>query len=409
MKYSQISFIMFFVLVSSTIISTTDGKRSISKAEEDDIEIERELRVLNKKPVKTITIDDGDIIDCVDIYKQPAFDNPLLKNHKIEMNPSSIPGETTNKTISSSSSIFRGLQWEGCPSGTVPIRRTTRKDLVSAKHFLKKTKSINANDMAIGYVYAEEVIQEKKYFGGTASMSVHDLTVKSNQHVTSQIWIMNGPPKELNSIEFGIMDSATVFGDSRSRLFGSWTSVNGGERIGCYNMMCPGFVQYSPTVYFGHRFSQPSIYGQISYDVHLRVFRSNRTGHWWLTMGPNAQQFEPVGYWPSELFTHLRNSASSVRYGGVAVALSGASTPPMGNGYLPQLEDYKKTAYMRLMKYVNETGESVNLDPHSMQTAKGPTPQCYDILLAGQLEAGWDIAMMYGGPGGTEVTECVHS
>lgn len=26
---------------------------------------------------------EGDIYDCVDIYKQLAFDNPLLKNHTI--------------------------------------------------------------------------------------------------------------------------------------------------------------------------------------------------------------------------------------------------------------------------------------------------------------------------------------
>lgn len=29
--------------------------------------------------------EDGDIIDCVDIYKQPALDNPLLKNHTIQV------------------------------------------------------------------------------------------------------------------------------------------------------------------------------------------------------------------------------------------------------------------------------------------------------------------------------------
>ena len=28
---------------------------------------------------------DGDIIDCVDIYKQPAFDHPVLKNHTIQV------------------------------------------------------------------------------------------------------------------------------------------------------------------------------------------------------------------------------------------------------------------------------------------------------------------------------------
>lgn len=28
---------------------------------------------------------DGDIIDCVDIKKQPAFDHPLMKNHVIKV------------------------------------------------------------------------------------------------------------------------------------------------------------------------------------------------------------------------------------------------------------------------------------------------------------------------------------
>ncbi|WJZ82238.1 hypothetical protein VitviT2T_002012 [Vitis vinifera] len=31
--------------------------------------------------VKTIKTKHGDIYDCVDFYKQPAFDHPLLKNH----------------------------------------------------------------------------------------------------------------------------------------------------------------------------------------------------------------------------------------------------------------------------------------------------------------------------------------
>ena len=29
--------------------------------------------------------EDGDIIDCVDIYMQPALDHPLLKNHTIQV------------------------------------------------------------------------------------------------------------------------------------------------------------------------------------------------------------------------------------------------------------------------------------------------------------------------------------
>ncbi|KAI3939794.1 hypothetical protein MKW92_012580 [Papaver armeniacum] len=396
MEYLQISFIMFYVLISSSLISSTthyvDGKRSISKKEEDDIEIERQLRVLNKKPVKTIITKVGDTIHCVDIYKQPAFDNPLLKDHKIQMNPNSIPGRITNKTISSSS--IRGL--EGCPSGTVPIRRTTRTDLVNADHFLKKTKQIHGKNMG-GDV---TVIQDKRYFGGATSMSIHNLTVDLDQTSTSQIWIMNGPPEQVNSVEVGIMRSPMIFGDSHSRLFGSWTSYNGAQRIGCFNVMCPGFIQISSAVSFGHEFTQSSIYGQISYDVHLMVSRSQKTGNWWLSMGQSAETSEQVGYWPSELFTQLKNSASSVKYGGYAVALSQESTPPMGNGYLPQLDDYKKTAFMSKMQFVNETGGLVHLNPQAMQTKRGPIPQCYDIKIAGQLGEGWFTTMVYGGPGG---------
>lgn len=29
--------------------------------------------------------EDGDVIDCVDIEKQPALDHPLLKGHKIQV------------------------------------------------------------------------------------------------------------------------------------------------------------------------------------------------------------------------------------------------------------------------------------------------------------------------------------
>ncbi|KAL9273497.1 neprosin-like protein [Drosera capensis] len=34
---------------------------------------------------------DGEVVDCVDVHKQPAFDHPLLKNHKIQMVPGTYP------------------------------------------------------------------------------------------------------------------------------------------------------------------------------------------------------------------------------------------------------------------------------------------------------------------------------
>ncbi|KAG6737337.1 hypothetical protein POTOM_058853 [Populus tomentosa] len=48
----------------------------------EDVELEKELAAINKPSIKTIETEYGDIYDCVDINKQPAFDHPLLKDHK---------------------------------------------------------------------------------------------------------------------------------------------------------------------------------------------------------------------------------------------------------------------------------------------------------------------------------------
>ncbi|KAK1285472.1 hypothetical protein QJS10_CPB20g00478 [Acorus calamus] len=47
--------------------------------------IDRLYGVINKPAIKTIESVDGEIIDCVDILKQPAFDHPLLRNHTIQV------------------------------------------------------------------------------------------------------------------------------------------------------------------------------------------------------------------------------------------------------------------------------------------------------------------------------------
>ncbi|KAI3831493.1 hypothetical protein MKX03_016599 [Papaver bracteatum] len=405
MKFLQISFIVYFILVSFTLISTTyclHGEQSISKAEEDNTEIERKLKVLNKKPVKTIMTNIGEIIDCIDIYKQPAFDNPLLKNHKIQMSPDSIQREATNKTISSPP-IFGGLQKEICPLGTVAIRRTTKEDLVNAKEFINKTRRFDANNtypnapMTNHFVFIKEVIEGKQYFGATTHISLHDLSVFPGEFSTSQIWLINGPQDQLNSIEFGIMHDPLLFGDSRARMFSSWTA-DGHQTTGCYNMMCAGFVQVNRAVTFGERF-QVSIYGQPAVDYYFIVHRAPISKDWWLSIGMEAEMREPIGYWPKEIFTHLTDSASTVQYGGFASARSKPSTPPMGNGFLPQLSDFSRTAFMFKMKYVNETGHTVNLDRQSMQIHRSGTHECYDIMLASPVGE-YDLTMVYGGPGG---------
>ncbi|KAK4728717.1 hypothetical protein R3W88_021705 [Solanum pinnatisectum] len=47
----------------------------------EDMELEKQLKILNKPSVKTIKTKYGDIYKYVDFYKQPGFDHPLLKDH----------------------------------------------------------------------------------------------------------------------------------------------------------------------------------------------------------------------------------------------------------------------------------------------------------------------------------------
>ncbi|RVX09192.1 hypothetical protein CK203_013887 [Vitis vinifera] len=65
----------------------------------------------------------GDIYDCVDFYKQPVFDHPLLKKHNFhpEMRPISIPKRLSlEKEVPKPDSkpVKMGLEGGGCPFGT---------------------------------------------------------------------------------------------------------------------------------------------------------------------------------------------------------------------------------------------------------------------------------------------------
>ncbi|KAI3967559.1 hypothetical protein MKW92_009259 [Papaver armeniacum] len=280
MEYPDVSLVVFLILILFTSIIETQSfhgeKPSISERQKEDMELERQLKILNKKPIKTIMTKFGDIVDCIDIYKQPAFDHPSLKNHKIQM----------------------------VPTGTVPIRRTKKEDLINARKTLQKTTPIHSN------VYP------------LSSMEQH---------------------------------------------------ADGHKKTGCFNMLCSGFVQ-------------------IDRDISLGA--DPQTGNWWLITS------HTIGYWPKEIFSHLTNNASVIRYGGIAGATPQTLSPPMGNGYLPQLQNYLKTAYMDQMKYINEKGQAVNLNPYGVLNKQATSSDCYNILFAGNLGSDWEITMTYGGPGG---------
>ncbi|XP_026444285.1 uncharacterized protein LOC113344547 isoform X3 [Papaver somniferum] len=190
------------------------GRNNKLVSKEEDMEINEKLKILNKPPMKSIKMKLGDMYDCINIYKQPAFDHPLLRNHKIQMKPNVIQGEQIEESTSNMVSSDVRYKLKGCPSETVPIRRTTKEELVNAKHlsnWIKRRHHVSAQPFA-----------EKQYYGARAEISLANPSIDPDKFSTSQIWIQNGPAEELNSIEFGWAVHPQLFGDNKTRVFGRW-------------------------------------------------------------------------------------------------------------------------------------------------------------------------------------------
>ncbi|KAM3321785.1 hypothetical protein P3S67_002936 [Capsicum chacoense] len=69
------------LLVLYFLLSYNGVQGRIKLSKQEDSELEEQLKLLNKLSVKIMKSQHGDTYNCVDFYKQPAFDNPLLKNH----------------------------------------------------------------------------------------------------------------------------------------------------------------------------------------------------------------------------------------------------------------------------------------------------------------------------------------
>nr|VDD09384.1 unnamed protein product [Brassica oleracea] len=95
----MVGYLMVVLMVMVTMImEPMAGKVNLSGQREQEIELR--LKQLNKQALKSIESSDGEIIDCIPIAKQPAFDHPMLKNHMIQAlrgsprDPSSNPHHT---------------------------------------------------------------------------------------------------------------------------------------------------------------------------------------------------------------------------------------------------------------------------------------------------------------------------
>ncbi|XP_072993777.1 protein neprosin-like [Typha latifolia] len=407
---------MLLLAISYGIInvsaSSYAGNRQVSALELE--EIKQYLEKINKPALNSIQSPDGDIIDCVPVDKQPALDNPLLRNHTIQMMPSMLPtyrgGNYTTKNIQQ---LWNDVG--SCPNGTIPIRRTKIEDVLRAgslSQFGKKKLGYRSSTLAsppqghefwllfcvyfIAYIkYAIAYLEstQNPIYGSMATFNVWNPYVEVDEEFSlSQLWVCAGSYEnsDLNTIEAGWQVCPLIYGDSNTRLFIYWTA-NAYNGTGCYNLECEGFVQTDNSVAIGGALSPVSTYGGSQYAMTLSVFKDPSSGNWWLTFEDTF-----VGYWPSEIFTLLSNSATWLEWGGEIVNTSpnGEHTSTdMGSGYFAE-EGYEKASYIRNIMIVDSSN---NLSPPASIITSATNTNCYDLKSYNDTD--WGVSFFFGGPG----------
>ncbi|KAF1875872.1 hypothetical protein Lal_00006503 [Lupinus albus] len=362
---------------------------------------------------------DGDLIDCVLSHQQPAFDHPQLKGQRPLDPPERPKGYTNEETIVESFQLWAD-SGEECPEGTVPIRRTTEEDLLRASsimRFGRKPRSVRRDSSGTGHEHAVVFVNGDQYYGAKSSINVWTPVVTDlNEFSLSQIWVIAGSfGNDLNTIEAGwqacpyclktilvcqfsflhfhpfLLVSPELYGDNYPRFFTYWTT-DAYQATGCYNLLCSGFIQTNNKIAIGAAISPRSGYNNRQFDIGVMVWKDPKHGHWWLEFGSGLL----VGYWPAFLFSHLRNHAGMIQFGGEIVnsRSRGYHTgTQMGSGHFAE-EGFGKAAYFRNLQVIDWDN---NLLPLSNIHQLADHSNCYDIM-AGTNNV-WGTYFYYGGPG----------
>lgn len=421
------------VYICPTAGAASDGSSST---------VQLHLKRLNKPAVSTIQSPDGDTIDCILISQQPAFDHPLLKDHKIQMQPEYYAKQPTTEEDfvveeddHQESRAAESLGWKfsnhksqaqapvnekhsmktsglqlwhhvglSCPEGTIPMRRTSAHDLLRSKsrmhnygrkfHHPPKPSAVSAAAVdETGHQHAIGYVQGGRYYGAKANINVWNPRVQvSNEFSLSQIWILGGSfNNDLNSIEAGWQVSPDLYGDNNTRLFIYWTS-DSYQTTGCYNLLCSGFVQVTNDIAMGATIAPLSSYGSHQYDITILIWKDPKQGNWWMQFGEKYI----LGYWPATLFTSLSVSANMVEWGGEVVNSQpdGKHTSTeMGSGHFP-LESFGKSSYFSHLRIVDASNNLISAGDVSTFAEH---PSCYSVQTGSSRD--WGNYFYYGGPG----------
>ncbi len=360
----------------------------------------------SKKVVKSFPGPSGEIIDCVDVYSQPALGRAEMKEHKLQFSPMNPPPASQDKTLSAPQKLqvpnqlftFTG---QTCPERSVPMARLTMDTLrrfrtldeFFQKKYIDIRKPIGGGSSSSPHEYAHAARSVDNWGAESIFNLWSPYVEKEDEFSLSQMWVTRGSGSTLQTVEGGWQVYHDLYGDWRAHLFIYFTPDNYGSG-GCYNTSCSGFVQVNGTVYLGGGFTNYSSLGGQQSEFKLLWYKDGTNGAWWLRYGDTW-----VGYYPRELFkdSGLRSQASYIDFGGEIVndqTDNRHTRTDMGSGHWPY-EGFGWTAYQRAVRYVDTS----NFYQRATNLNRSVTNNmCYDLSL--QSSGGdWEEYFYFGGSG----------
>ncbi|KAJ4982336.1 hypothetical protein NE237_033173 [Protea cynaroides] len=345
--------------------SGVDGDKSLPRNQEDE-----ELKLLNKPAVKSIKTKYGDIYDCVDIKKQPAFDHPLLRNHTIQMKPSSFPKGMIDKELLASKPSKIGVKHSWCPPGTILIRRTQKEVIIRAKSQVRRyrghTRQLTTGIPGYHFATFRLARSDRTYFGALVYLGIYQPYVSSvNQASEAVLWLENGPV-DLYSTVFESDGHYLVIIELELFLIGLQMGFTKQVAI-----ISSARVLYKSAV--NRALVSPMIEFPYTEEINMR-------------MGSMCSGIQ------------ILEIGAIIGSGGQVYGPPNEHSPQMGNGYFP-VQNFRLASKARRLQYVNDQFVLVDPAPNSLKIEMD-SPACYKVESVMPPVKPWINGFYYGGPGG---------
>lgn len=340
--------------------------------------------------IKTIQVD-GQTYDCIPAEQQPA----RRRGGSVDTPPDgAMPGIQPNSLAG---------RVGACAGGTVPFARLELGDLIrypTLRAFLRKGKQGIAHETRDGGPFtpggAHHYAVVRTYPGGTncagADVNIWSAPVYAGydqyRMSLSQIWLTGRSRSGYTqSLKVGWNVQPLAWRTPKAVPF-IYSTQDGYNQTGCYNLECSDFVQTSSSVIFGSAFasSSYSVPGGTQPVMSVEWHRGTSTGNWWLSVNDRW-----VGYYPRTLYTggNLASANQSLVFdaGGEIAEPDGGPTLPMGSGKFAAT-GYRHAAFIANMFYLDGRMQSYYSNLPKAQLLVGD-PRCYTLALAGVSSSGF--------------------